>query len=311
MNKSSTHRVIFMGTPEFAVPSLRALIDSPQFEVVAVVTQPDKPTGRKQVITPSPVKALAQEQGIAVLQPDKVKTNPDFWQKLRGLNPDVMVVAAYGKILPQEVLDIPPKGIVNVHASLSPKYRGASPIASAILNGDTQTGVTIMKLVLAMDKGPIIGQSEPVDIDPTDTTGSLTAKLAQTGADALLRYLSRYLDGELTPTPQDDSQATYTKLLDKSVGQIDWHENEELIARQVRAYSPWPSAYTTLGGMSVKILSAEVAPIDNPTGHITKIGQDMFIGRLKISQLQPAGGKAMAGSAFLAGHSEIISTFVL
>src|SRR3989344_3906524 len=122
MNKSSTHRVIFMGTPEFAVPSLRALIDSPQFEVVAVVTQPDKPTGRKQVITPSPVNALAQEQGIAVLQPKKVKTNPDFWQKLRGLNPDVMVVTAFGKILPQEVLDIPPKGIVNVHASLSPKY---------------------------------------------------------------------------------------------------------------------------------------------------------------------------------------------
>nr|AQS30355.1 hypothetical protein [uncultured bacterium] len=319
MKMATRHRIAFMGTPEFAVPSLRALLSDAQFEVVAVVTQPDKPVGRKQTITPSPVKAVAQEQGITVLQPSKVKTNADFWAELRELNPDVIVVVAYGKILPQEILDIPPKGIVNVHASLLPKYRGASPISASILNGDSETGVTIMKMDLEMDTGSIIAKSQPVSISPTDTTQSLTTKLAEVGAKTLIENLSKYLDGEITPTPQNEAEATYVKMLQKEDGLINWQNDEDLISRQVRAYTPWPSAHTRLpldsargDNCIVKIISAEVAPdIDNPKGKIQKIGQEMFIGKLKVSQLQPAGGKPMSGSAFLAGHADLIGISVL
>lgn len=306
------YKVVFMGTPEFAVPSLTALLNDAQFEIVAVVTQPNKPVGRKQVITPSPVKVLAQKKGIVVLQPVKVKTGVGFWNELRELKPDVIVVAAYGRILPQEILDIPPKGIVNVHASFLPKYRGASPISASILNGDSETGVTIMKMELAMDTGEIIAKSQSVAISPTDTTATLTEKLAEVGAQTLIEGLPKYLNGEITPQPQDNQKATYVKLIKKEDGLIDWHNNEEHIARQTRAYFPWPSAYTRLSlgsardtSQLVKILSAEVNPsVENPKGTIAKIDGRLYIGRLKISQLQLAGKKPMDGKAFLSGYPQ-------
>ncbi len=296
-----------MGTPEFAVPSLQALLADERFEIVAVVTQPDKPVGRKQIITPSPVKVVVEGKGIAVLQPSKVKTNSDFWTELRELNPDVIVVAAYGKILPQEVLDIPEKGIVNVHASFLPKYRGASPISASILNGDFETGVTIMKMELAMDTGEIIAQSPPVAISPTDTTETLTKKLAEVGAQTLAETLPKYLDGEITLTSQDESQATYVKPISKEEGLIDWNNEEDYISRQVRAYSPWPSAYTNWQGQMMKILSAEVNPsVENSKGTIAKIDGQLYIGKLKISQLQLSGRKPSDGKAFLAGYPQSI-----
>ncbi|MFA5010296.1 MAG: methionyl-tRNA formyltransferase [Patescibacteria group bacterium] len=309
MNTSHTYRVVFMGTPEAAVPSLKTLLNDVQFEVVAVVTQTDKPVGRKQIVTPSPIKVLAEENGIPVLQPVKLKNNPVLWEQLRGLSPDVMVVVVYGKILPQEVLDIPAHGIVNVHPSFLPKYRGTSPVVNAILNGDKETGVTIMKLELEMDSGPIIAKSQPMIISPTDTTATLAAKLAEVGAKVLIESLPKYLNGEITPTPQNEAGATYVKIIQKEDGLIDWHDDEEIIARQVRAYTPWPSAYTNLNGQPIKILSAEFNPtVENPKGTIAKIDGRLYIGKLKINQLQLAGKKPMDGKSFLAGYPQMVGT---
>lgn len=306
------YKVVFMGTPEFAVPSLLALLSDAQFEVVAVVTQPDKPVGRKQIVTPSPVKVVAQEKGILVLQPVKVKTGVEFWEELRNLQPDVIVVAAYGKILPQEILDIPPHGIVNVHASFLPKYRGASPISASILSGDNETGVTIMKMALEMDTGDIIAKSQQLQILSTDTTATLTEKLAEMGAKVLLESLPKYLDGTISPTPQNDGDATYVRTIQKTDGEINWQDDEEYVARQVRAYTPWPSTYTTINGQLVKILSAEVNPaVENPKGLVSKIDGELYIGKLKVRQLQPAGKKPMDGKAFLAGYPKLVGTSLI
>ena len=296
-----------MGTPEFAVPSLRALLEDGQFEIAAVVTQPDRPAGRKQKIQASPIKKVALENNLPLLQPAKVRNNPALWDELRALSSDVIVVVAYGKILPQEVLDIPPKGIINVHASFLPKYRGASPIAASILNGDEETGVTIMKMDLEMDTGGVLAKSPPIVISPTDTTATLTEKLAEIGARILIESLPKYLNGEIIPTPQDNSRATYVKPIIKEDGLIDWRNDEEYIARQVRAYYPWPSAYTNYHSQLMKILSAESIPsIKNPRGIIAKIDGQLYIGKLKISQLQLAGRKPMDGKAFLAGYPQAV-----
>ena len=333
MNESKKYRVIFMGTPEAAVPGLKALLNDVQFEVVGVVTQTDKPVGRKQIVTPSPIKVLAEENGIPVLQPVKLKNNPEFLEQLRELNPDVIVVVVYGKILPQEVLDVPAHGVVNVHPSFLPKYRGTSPVVNAILNGDKETGVTIMKLELEMDSGPIIAKSQPMAISPTDTTATLAEKLAKVGAKVLVESLPKYLNGEITPTPQNESEATYVKMIRKEDGLIDWNNGEEKIARQVRAYYPWPSAYTTIdlkdsgsilrsssyGGLTqsrmttdgqmTKILSAEFNPaVDNPKGTVAKIDGQLHVGKLKINQLQIAGKKPMDGKSFLAGYPKLVGT---
>ena len=184
------YRVVFMGTPEFAVPSLQALMNNPAINIEAVVTQPDKPVGRQGAPQPSPIKQLAIQQHLTVLTPEKIKHNAEFITQLKSINPEVIIVVAYGKILPQEILDIPKQGIVNVHASLLPHYRGTSPIMASILHGDKQTGVTLMKMELAMDTGPIIATSEPILINPSDTTATLTARLSQVGADLLNQFCS-------------------------------------------------------------------------------------------------------------------------
>lgn len=296
-----------MGTPEFAVPSLQALIDNVHFSVAAVVTQPDRPAGRSGELKASPVKQLALEHGLPILQPGEVKNNPELIKAIQSITPDVIVVVAYGKILPQELLDIPAHGIVNIHASLLPKHRGASPIAAAIFNGDESTGVTLMKMDLKMDTGPIIAKSELVPIEPTDTNESLGQKLARVGADLLIDTLPHYLEDNITPTPQDDSRATYVKLIKKEDGQIDWDDDEELVERQVRAFYPWPSAYTHWNGRLLKILEAEfVETAQNPKGMAANIKGQLFIGRLKVKRLQLAGKQITSGEEFLKGYPRIV-----
>ena len=207
-----------MGTPEFAVPSLQILLDNTRIEVVGVVTQPDKPAGRSGQLQPSSVKQLALSRQIHVWTPEKVKHNSELIEQIKIAQPDAIVVVAYGKILPQEILDIPKYGIVNVHGSLLPKYRGASPITASILNGDTATGITLMKMVLAMDAGPIIAKSEPVTIASNDTTATLAQKLSTIGAQLLNTDLLLYLDSQITPTPQDDNQVTFVSIIKKEDG---------------------------------------------------------------------------------------------
>ncbi len=306
------YRVIFMGTPIFANHSFLALAKDSRFQMVALVTQPDRPVGRKQILRSPMIKSIADSRGVPVFQPTKVKNNPAFWQGLRDLEPDVIVVAAYGKILPQEVLDIPKKGVVNVHGSFLPKYRGASPIAAAILNGDSETGVTIMKMKFEMDAGDIIAKSEPVKIAQRDDAETLMAKLAEVGAKTLLDTLPKYLDEEIIPIPQNEDEATYVKLIKKEDGLIDWNKDEEFISRQVRAYFPWPSAYTIWNGQMMKILQADFeSAIENPKGSLAKIDGQLYIGKLKIRQLQLSGKKPMDGKAFLSGYPQSIGNSLI
>ncbi len=234
-------RIIFMGTPGFAVPSLEALICS-TYQVVAVYTQPDRKSGRGQAVTSSPVKQLALSQGLQVVQPESLKTAGTA-EGLAKFAPDLIVVVAFGQILPTEILDLPKLGCLNVHPSLLPRLRGASPIATAILQGDDVTGVTIMLLDAGMDTGPILKQRE-VPISADDTTGSLAIRLAQTGAQLLMETLPLWIDGRIKPQPQEESRASYSKVINKSDGEIDWRLPTVELWRRVRAFDPWPGCYT-------------------------------------------------------------------
>lgn len=304
-----------MGTPEFAVATLSALISDGQYQIAAVITQSDKPMGRSKELVPSPVKKWAVAAGLPVLTPDKVKGNAELFEQLKALDLDAIVVAAYGKILPQEMLDIPKRGVVNVHGSLLPKYRGASPIAAAILNGDPTTGVTIMKMELAMDTGPVIGSSDKVPIAPDDTTATLSEKLSRIGAEALIKYLPDYLDGKITPTPQDNTQATSVKLINKEDGLINWQEDAKMIERKVRAYQPWPSAFTKLDGKILKVLRAELLPEVGTPGQVwqTPDGYPAVFtgnGSLKLLELQLEGKKTTTGVDFLRGYPKLLSGLI-
>ncbi len=245
-------RVIFMGSPDFAVPPLRKLVEN-GYEIVAVVTQPDKPAGRGKALQPSAVKQAAQSLGLPILQPTSLR-QLDIIQKLRSLRPDVIVVAAFGKILPKEVLDIPPLKCINIHPSLLPKYRGPSPIDYAILEGETETGVTIMLMEERMDAGPILVQRK-VPILPEDTTESLTKRLSEIGAEMLIETLPRWQRGKITPQPQDDSKATFSKMITKEDGRIAWQLTADEIGRRCRAFYPWPGCYTRWNGKLLKLLS--------------------------------------------------------
>lgn len=251
-------RVVFMGTPEFAVPSLRALaLGGEALAVVGVVTRPDKPVGRGRQLVYSPVKQFALEVGLPVYQPGPLR-RPEAQAALRDLSPDVIVVAAFGQILPRETLDLPRQGCLNVHASLLPRWRGASPIAAAIREGDEQTGVTIMLMDEGLDTGAIVStQATPINAE--ETTGALTERLATLGADLLLATLPDWLAGRITPTPQDDAQATMTRPLRKEDGRLDWRLSAVTLARLARSVTPWPGAFTTWQGKQLKLL--EVTPI--------------------------------------------------
>jgi methionyl-tRNA formyltransferase len=290
-----------MGSPEFALPSLRALAAG--YNVVGVITQPDKPAGRGRTLTPPPVKALAQELGLPVMQPRRLR-EPDAVQQLRECDPDVIVVAAFGQILRTDVLDLPPHGCVNVHASLLPRWRGASPINAAILHGDAETGVTIMRMDPGMDTGPMLSQ-RAIPITEDDTAGGLSVKLAQLGADLLRETLPRYLSGELTAKPQPVEGVTLAPLLSKSDGALDLSEPAEELARKVRGFNPWPGASLPWKDGALKVLRARVAAGKAKPGQREVVDQLPAVatgdGWLILDEVQPPGKKAMSGRDFLQG----------
>jgi methionyl-tRNA formyltransferase len=258
-------KLIFMGTPEFAVPSLERLIQDGH-EVAAVFTQPDKPAGRGKLLHEPPVKTFALTHGIAVHQPAKIKTNEEVRSSFQNLSPDACVVAAYGKILPPWLLAIPRLGCINVHASLLPKYRGAAPINWAIANGERQTGVTIMQMDAGMDTGPMLAK-RAIPIGAEETAPELSARLARLGADLLSETLLRIQRGEVEPVAQDDGEATYATMLKREDGLIDWSRNAREIANRVRAFQPWPGTYTNFRGSKLVLWRAhEVREMATPEG---------------------------------------------
>ncbi len=293
-----------MGTPDFAVPSLKKLVES-GYDVKLVVTQPDKPAGRGKKVTPPPVKVVAEELGIPVYQPEKVKENAELKKKLLEVEPDLIVVAAYGKILPEWLLNLPEYGTVNVHASLLPKYRGASPIQWALLNGEEETGVTIMKVIPELDAGDIISQRR-VKIEKEDNAKTLHDKLAEVGAELLVETLPLYVSGKLKPVPQNEEEATYCPQIKKEMGKIDWRESAEEIFNKIRAFTPWPSAYTTFRGKRVKILEGEPVEGTGEPGEVIEAGRDLIVatgeGALKIERLRPEGRKEISGEEFVRGY---------
>jgi methionyl-tRNA formyltransferase len=301
-------RIVFMGTPDFAVPSLDALLHSPD-DVVGVVTQPDRPKGRGQELALSPVKLVAQRAQIPILQPLKMK-DPAFLEALQAWRPDLIAVAAFGRILPKMILDLPPKGCVNVHASLLPKYRGAGPIQWAVINGERETGITTMLMDEGMDTGAILLQ-EPVPIAADDTAGSLSVKLAAVGGRLLLETLRRLQEGRLTPCPQDSSQASMAPLLKKEDGLLDWSLPATAIVNRVRGLSPWPGAYTYLGADRWIVWKAQALDRSAPAvlpGTIMEAAKEGLSvatgsGALRVTEVQPANSRRMSVAQYLAGHA--------
>lgn len=293
-----------MGTPDFAVPSLQALLDAGH-EVCAVYTQPDKPQGRKQVLTPPPVKVLAQEHHIPVYQPLSFK-GADAQAQLRALEPEVIIVVAYGKLLPKAVLDIPPRGCINVHGSLLPRWRGAAPIQWSVIAGDQKAGVTTMQMAEGLDTGDMLLTCE-TEVGARETAGELFDRLAQAGAELLVETLDK-LD-TITPTPQDDSQSCYAHMLDKQMAVIDWSKSAHEIDCLIRGLNPWPVALTTLDGARLKVYAAqpvsgagkpgEVLEGDAKRGLVVACGE----GALMLEEIQLVGGKRMKCADFLRGHA--------
>ena len=297
-------KIIFAGTPEFAVPSLAALIAA-GLKPVAVYTQPDRPAGRGQKLQMSPVKQLAQTSGILVIQPASLKKDPDAVAQLRALDADLMVVVAYGLLLPVSVLEAPRLGCVNVHASLLPRWRGAAPIQRAVLAGDAHSGVCIMGMEAGLDTGPVYHRVE-TPLDPHETGGSLHDRLATLGAQALIDSLPGIADGSRLPEPQDDAQATYAHKLSKDEARIDWTQPAAAIERQVRAFNPWPVAQTDLDGTSLRIWDAlaELTATQSLPGTVvttdkTGIAVATGDGILRLTRLQPAGKKPMSAADYL------------
>ncbi len=296
--------IVFMGTPEFALPVLSALIA--QHHVVGVVTQPDRPAGRSKEPQFSPVKQLALAHEIPVFQPVKIR-QPDAIAELKRWQADVYVVAAFGQILPQTLLDIPAHGSINVHASLLPRWRGAAPIQAVIRAGDSQSGITIMKMDAGLDTGPILSQ-RAIPLAADETAATLHDKLATLGADLLIETLPGYLEGRIQPQPQDDSKSTYAPMLKKEEGLIDWTQPAEQIERQIRAFTPWPGSFTTWNGQQLKILQAQVAAGTAAPGQVIPFGESAAVGTAKdllvLQQVQMAGRKAMPAADFLRGYGE-------
>lgn len=290
-----------MGSPDFALATLRAL--HANYPVIGVVTQPDRIAGRGRELKPPPVKTLALDLGIPVIQPEKLR-NPEAIEQLRAWSPDLIVVAAFGQILKQDVLGLPPFGCINVHASLLPRWRGAAPINAAILHGDEKTGITIMKMDAGLDTGPILSQRS-VRINPDETAGSLFETLSQLGAGLLLDTLPGYLAGEIVPHPQPESGVTYAPMLKKEDGLLDFSHPAEELERKVRAFNPWPGTYFEWAGSLLKVHRAGTVPGKKRGGE--RIVQDGLPaigtsdGLLVLEEVQPAGKKPMSGKAFLAG----------
>lgn len=297
--------IAFFGTPQFAVPSLELLVGS-RHQVPLVVTQPDRRRGRGQKVTDSPVKAAARAHGIPVYQPDRLRDS-EVAGTLRQHRPDLAVVAAYGKLIPSHLLELPRYGMINVHASLLPRYRGAAPVHRAVINGETETGVTIMQIVEALDAGDMLAKSSRT-IDPDETSDVLESALAEDGARLLLDTIDRIEAGTVRPEPQDDSASTYAPRLTKAEGQVDWSLPARQLHNRVRGLYPWPHAYSTLDAARLIILRTQV--IDDPggiPGAIVDVTRDAVVvatghGLLAITDLQPEGRRPMPTRDFLAGH---------
>lgn len=292
--------IVFMGTPDFAVPTLKKLAES-DHNILAVFTQPDKPVGRKQVLTPPDVKVCAESYGLKVLQPVTLKDENSI-KEIKSLNPDVIVVVAYGKILPKEILDIPKNGCINVHGSLLPKYRGAAPIQQAVLNGDKLTGVTTMYMGEGLDTGDILLKSE-TEIGENETSAELFDRLAELGADLLIETLDK-LDS-ITPVKQDESKATYTNKITKDLCPIDWNKTAREIHNQVRGLQTWPVATSKLGGKDIKIHSTLFCDKSGKAGEIISINPLTVAcskNSLIINELQLSGKKRMDAKSFMLGH---------
>jgi methionyl-tRNA formyltransferase len=294
-------RIVFMGSPDFAVPALRALVAV--YPVVGVVTQPDRPSGRGMTLTPPPVKVAALEMGIPVIQPEKLRA-PEALAQLQAWAPDLIVVAAFGQLLRPNVLDLPRFGCINIHASLLPRHRGAAPIQAAILAGDSQTGITIMKMDAGLDTGPMLRQ-RAIPIDAQDTGGSLFEKLSQLGGELLLETLPGYLSGQIAPQPQPDAGVTYFGMIKKEDGLLDFTQTVVELERKIRAFSPWPGTSFQWNGAPLKIHRAHIGEGKAQAGQRLIVEGLPAIGAadglIVFDELQPAGKKSMPGKAFLAG----------
>lgn len=307
-------KIVFMGTPEFAVPSLQLLLDSGR-EVCAVYTQPDRPAGRGRQLQASPIKILAEANGIPVYQPLSLKNDDDL-QQLDALNPDLIIVVAYGMILTQAVLDLPPLGCINVHGSLLPRWRGAAPIQRALMAGDEKTGVTIMKIVRKLDAGDMLHKEEII-ISDTDTSHDLYLKLADLGALGLAKVLTQLENGTLNAEPQDEALVTYAEKLSKAEAVIDWTESADVISRKIRGLNPWPVAETTYQGQILRIWQAEVvsettaSPLKDwqscSAGVVNCVDKQFDVatgqGVLRLLEVQLPNGKRMTAQAFLNAHA--------
>ena len=298
-------KIIFMGTPDFAAASLEALIDS-RHEIQAVVTQPDKPKGRKGELTPSPVKVVAEEKGIKVYQPLKVR-DEEFVKTLRAYNPDVIVVVAFGQIIPLSILKMPKYGCVNIHGSLLPKYRGAAPIQWAVLDGEKETGITTILMDEGIDTGDIL-LKKTIKIDTDETSGSLFDKLMALGAETILETLDELEKGNLTPTKQGESPTAYAKMLTKAMGLIDFTKSAKELDCFVRGMDPWPSAYTLLSGKTLKLWKVRVVEGGGKAGSVIEIGKESFTvacgeGAIEVLEVQLEGKKRMSAGDFLKGST--------
>ncbi len=309
MSAVSNFKLVFMGTPEFAVPALQGLVRA-GYPILSVVTQPDKPRGRKRALTPCPVKEYSMKEGLPVIQPQYLKES-SFVERLRLLNPDVIVVTAYGKILPKEVLDIPRYGCINIHASLLPRYRGAAPVHWAVLQGESKTGVTTMLMDEGLDTGDILLQRK-LAVDSEETMGMVYSKLASLGAKLIVETLEKLGTEEIYPVPQDDTQASYAPPIEKKHEIVYWNRPAVEIKNQIRGLNPWPGAYTTLNGKILKIWQATVLESDSSRGMSGAIlqasdAEGLVIQTadkpLRLITVQLAGKKPMSVADFLRGFS--------
>ena len=306
-------KIIFIGTAEFGLPAFKALIKDSDFEIALAVTQPDKPIGRKQIITSSPIKIAAEKNNITVLQPEHII---DIKEKISLLSPDLIIVAAYAQLIPEAILNLPKYGCLNLHASLLPKYRGSAIIQAAILNNDEQTGLTIIKMDKGLDTGPILAQTA-INIGNEDTAGTLYDKLSGISADFVIETIKQYLAGKIKPIAQDSSLASYAKELTKSDGLINWSKPALYLEKFIRAMSPWPVAWTWWNGKQVKIISVQNQPIEINTykpgktfkynsGLAVQCGQNALI----IKSLQLEGKSALESEEFLRGHENFIGNIL-
>lgn len=310
---SKSVKIVFWGTSDFALPSLQSLIDI-GYLISAVVTNPDEPVGRKNILTPPPVKIVAQKYGIPILQPHSLKT---YNLELKTYKPDLFVVAAYGKIIPKNILEIPKYGALNIHPSLLPRWRGPSPIQYTILNGDGETGVTIMKMDEKMDHGPVIATSDELQVTSKINYPELHKKLSELGAALLIKTLPKYLSGEIKTIPQDESRVTYSKILTKEDGKIDWSKSAEEIERQIRAFDPWPGSWTRAKykDRELRVVVEEAEALnqgsDNPVGFIWQSENNLLVqtggGLLAIKQLKIGGKNSLKNEEFLRGYSSLLN----